>query len=123
MDQLKVSLECFSAISEAMRPGNTLGDLMNRYDKIVQSGGNGDYDVSHPMMHARGLGDEYPAQFGDIGLEKYRAIELVSGMVFVVKPRVRSKSTKRAAQIGDTVVVRPGGGERLGKRSLQLRVV
>ena len=30
---------------------------------------------------------------------------------------------KRAAQMGETFVVRPQGGERLGKRALTLRVV
>jgi hypothetical protein len=43
-------------------------------------------------------------------------------MAFVVKPRVTAP-TKLSAQIGETFVVRPGGGERLGKRALTLRVV
>ena len=78
---------------------------------------------SHPMMHARGLGDERPAQFGDVGMEEFRRIELQAGMTFVLKPRARATRGKRIAQIGDTVVVTKNGGQRLGTRTLELRVV
>ena len=78
---------------------------------------------SHPMMHARGLGDERPAQFGDVGLAEFRRIELQAGMTFVLKPRARATRGKRIAQIGDTVVVTKNGGQRLGTRTLELRVV
>ena len=40
-------------------------------------------------------------------------------MTFILKPRVRG-ADGHSAQIGDTVVVRPDGGERLGKRALTL---
>ena len=75
------------------------------------------------MMHARGLGDERPAQFGDVGLEQYRRIELKSGMVFVLKPRVRNLQARRTGQTGDTVAVTPKGGKRLGSRDMGLWIV
>lgn len=123
MDQFKVAVASLEGIRERMRAGATMGEVMDAYEQIVQREGRGRYQFSHPMMHARGLGDERPAQFGDIDLAAFRRIELVDGMVFVVKPRARSQEAKRAAQIGETVVVTPKGGERLGRRPLELRIV
>jgi Xaa-Pro dipeptidase len=122
MDQLKAAQESLMGISAAMEPGNTMGDLMDTYEKVIKGIGNPDYNVSHPMMHARGLGDEFPYQTEGVDIAKFREIPLVSGMVFVVKPRVRSRSSRQSAQIGETIVVRPGGGERLGRRALELRL-
>lgn len=123
IDKLKLAIDCMMAIADIMRPGKTMGDLMNAYERVVGGSGSPDYVFSHPMMHARGLGDEFPYQTADVDIAAFRAIELVEGMTFVVKPRVIASSTKRAAQMGETFVVRPQGGERLGKRPLTLRVV
>jgi Xaa-Pro aminopeptidase len=111
------------SIADAMRPGKTMGDLMDVYERVVTKADRAKYSFSHPMMHARGLGDEFPYQTRDVDIAAFRAIRLIEGMTFVVKPRVIASATKRSAQIGETFVVRPQGGERLGKRSLTLRVV
>jgi hypothetical protein len=44
-------------------------------------------------------------------------------MVFVLKPRVRDTGSSISAQVGDTVVVSPSGGRRLGRRPFGLSVV
>jgi Xaa-Pro dipeptidase len=123
VDLLKAATTCLLAIAESMRPGRTMGDLMDVYEKTLKGAGHPDFEFSHPMMHARGLGDEFPFQTKSVNIAKFRAIELASGMTFVVKPRVRSSRSKLAAQMGETIVVRPQGGQRLGKRPLELRVV
>jgi Xaa-Pro aminopeptidase len=123
MDQLKCATDCVYGIAEHMKTGNSMGDLMDAYERVVKGAGNPDFVFSHPMLHARGLGDEFPYQTEAVKVEDFRKIPLRTGMVFVVKPRVRSASTKRSAQMGETIVVRPNGGERLGKRKLELRVV
>jgi Xaa-Pro aminopeptidase len=122
VDLLKTATTCLLAIAENMRPGRTMGDLMDVYETTLKGAG-ADFEFSHPMMHARGLGDEFPYQTKGVNIDKFRAIELVSGMTFVVKPRVRSSRSKLAAQMGETIVVRPQGGQRLGKRPLELRIV
>lgn len=121
MDLMRVTIACFNAIAEKMRPGTPIGTLMDTYERTLLKEGKGRYGFSHPMMHARGLGDERPAQFGDVGLEEFRRIELKAGMTFVLKPRAARGA--RTAQIGDTVVVTRSGGKRLGTRPLELRVV
>lgn len=123
MALMNVAMACFEGLRERMQPGTTMGELMDAYERIIEREGKGKLEFSHPTMHARGLGDERPAQFGKQGLETFRQIPLEAGMTFVVKPRAISGRIGRTAQIGDTVVVAKGGGKRLGKRTLGLRVV
>ena len=123
MTALDIVGACFDAILGKMKPGNTLGDLMDTYEGVVARESRGKLEFLHPMMHARGLGDERPAQFGEVGLDEFRRIPLEAGMTFVLKPRVRDRRNNRTAQLGDTVVVTRAGGKRLGSRELALRVV
>ena len=118
-----LSAECFHAILGAMRPGATFGELFDVYTNTIERSGGGKYSWSHPMMHARGLGDDGPALLGDRDLERFRKIELQTGMVFILKPQVRAASGKGRASIGDTVVVSERGARRLGQRELKLLVV
>jgi len=118
---VELSAECFSAILHGMRPGATFGDLFDIYTKKIQQSGEGKYAWSHPMMHARGLGDDGPALLGDRDLERFRRIELKAGMVFILKPQARAG--KARVSIGDTVVVTESGARRLGRRKLKLIVI
>jgi Xaa-Pro aminopeptidase len=117
-----LSGDCFHAILAAMRPGTTFGALFDVYTHTTERAVGGKYSWSHPMMHARGLGDDGPALLGDRDLERFRKIELQAGMVFILKPQVRAASGKGRASIGDTVVVTEAGARRLGKRELKLLV-
>jgi len=121
LDMLKVARDAFETVREAMRPGEKIGAVMDAYVRVIESAGQGKYKWAHPMMHARGLGDESPALLDDDDLERFRGVELVANMTFIVKPRARGEHG--SAQIGDTVVVTPRGGERLGSRDLSLIVV
>ncbi len=118
-----LSANCFNAILEKMRPGVTFGTLFDTYRETVERLGKGDYLWNHPMMHARGLGDDGPALMGDEDVERFRKIELQSGMVFILKPQVRGARGKGRASIGDTVMVTENSARRLGKRELKLIVV
>ena len=115
--------ECFTAVADRMRPGTTLGELIDTYKATVKKTGKGRYRSAHPLMHARGLGDEVPVLLGDDDVERLSRIRLEAGMCFVLKPRVGLKNGGPTAQIGDTVVVTRKGGERLGTRPLGLRVI
>jgi Xaa-Pro aminopeptidase len=120
---VELSAACFDAILGAMRPGVTFGELFDVYTEAIQRRGGGKYSWSHPMMHARGLGDDGPALLGDRDLERFRKIELRTGMVFILKPQVRATEGKGRASIGDTVVVTEKAARRLGKRELKLLVI
>ncbi len=119
LDLLRVARDAFEAVREVMIPGTPLGKLMDVYTQTVETSGRGQYKWAHPMMHARGLGDESPALLGDDDLERFRRLELREGMSFILKPRARGAGGL-SAQIGDTVLVTPRGGERLGTREMSL---
>ena len=116
-----VSRGCFDAILAAMKPGVTFGTLFDIYTRTVE--GAGPYSWSHPMMHARGLGDDGPALMGDKDIERFARIELQAGMTFILKPQVRPTQGKGRASVGDTVTVTENGARRLGKRDMKLVVI
>jgi Xaa-Pro aminopeptidase len=118
----ELSRACFDAILGAMKPGVTFGTLFDLYRDTVEQKGNGKYLWSHPVMHARGLGDDGPALLGDKDLERFSKIELQTGMTFILKPQVRPVQGKGRASLGDTVTVTENGARRLGKRELKLIV-
>jgi Xaa-Pro aminopeptidase len=119
---IDISRACFDAILGAMKPGVTFGALFDVYKRTVEQQGKGKYLWNHPMMHARGLGDDGPALLGDEDLERFSKIELQTGMTFILKPQVRPVQGKGRASLGDTVTVTESGARRLGKRELQLIV-
>lgn len=117
----EVALACFKAVTAAMKPGARLGQLMDEYTSAVEHAGkSGQFTWAHPMMHARGMGDELPALLGAQDLKRFRDVMLQPGMTFVVKPRVANRRTGRSAAIGETVVVTKTGVRRLGRRRLGL---
>src|SRR2546428_14725 len=119
---IDISRACFDAILQAMKPGVSFGALFDVYTRTVEEQGKGRYLWNHPVMHARGLGDDGPALLGDKDLERFSKIELQTGMTFILKPQVRPKEGKGRASIGDTVTVTQNGARRLGKRELKLIV-
>ena len=119
---IDISRACFDAILGAMKPGVTFGALFDVYKRTVEEQGKGKYLWNHPMMHARGLGDDGPALLGDKDLERFSKIELQTGMTFILKPQVRPAEGKGRASLGDTVTVTERGARRLGKRELKLIV-
>jgi Xaa-Pro dipeptidase len=119
---IHISRACFDAILHNMKPGVTFGWLFDIYRDTIERQGQGQYLWSHPVMHARGLGDDGPALLGDKDLERFSKIELKTGMTFILKPQVRPKEGKGRGSIGDTVTVTETGARRLGKRELKLIV-
>jgi len=119
---IDISRACFDSILHNMKPGVTFGSLFDIYRDTVERHGKDKYLWNHPVMHARGLGDDGPALLGDKDLERFSKIELQAGMVFILKPQVRAAQGKGRASIGDTVVVTESGARRLGKRELKLIV-
>jgi len=121
-DRVKVACECFDAVTAKMRPGVTLGEVIETYRSTLAKVGKGRYKTAHPLMHARGLGDEVPVILGNDDAKRLSGIALEAGMCFIVKPQVVPDKGP-TAQIGDTVVVTRSGGQRLGERALSLRVI
>ena len=77
-----------------MKPGVTFGSLFDIYRERWSGRARENILWNHPMMHARGLGDDGPALLGDKDLERFSKIELKAGMTFILKPQVRPKEGK-----------------------------
>ncbi len=121
-EMIDLSRVCFDSVLHNMKPGVTFGWIFDIYRDTVERHGKGKYLWSHPMMHARGLGDDGPALLGDKDLERFSKIELQAGMTFILKPQVRAARGRGRGSIGDTIVVTETGARRLGKRELKLIV-
>lgn len=114
-----ITVAVFEDIRAAMKAGATLGSVLATYEAAVARHGGGACKTAYPLMHARGLGDEYPTVLSPDDIAKHGDFRLEAGMAFVLKPRVARKGVP-TAQIGDMVVVGASGGERLGKETLGL---
>ena len=114
-----ITAAVFNDILPAMKSGTTLGSVLESYEAAVARHGGGACKTAYPLMHARGLGDEYPTVLSPDDIAQHGDFKLEAGMAFVLKPRVAKKGVP-TAQIGDMVVVGESGGVRLGKEKLGL---
>jgi Xaa-Pro aminopeptidase len=117
---MAITVAVFNDALSAMKAGMTLGSLLAVYDAAVAKHGGGACKSAYPLMHARGLGDEYPTVLSPDDIAKHGDFKLEAGMAFVLKPRVAKKGVP-TAQIGDMVVVGESGGIRLGREVLGLK--
>jgi Xaa-Pro aminopeptidase len=109
------ALGAFGDVLATLKDGASLKGVVRDFTRSVARRGS---QPLFPLMHARGLGDEVPVVLSAEELESQDDVELKSGMAFVLKPRVgRDRLT---VQVGDMVVVEPGGGRRLGRAPLEL---
>jgi Xaa-Pro aminopeptidase len=114
-----ITVAVFNDILAAMKAGASLGSVLAVYEAAVARHGGVEAKTAYPLMHARGLGDEYPTVLSPDDITKHGDFKLEAGMAFVLKPRVAKKGVP-TAQIGDMIVVGETGGERLGKEKLGL---
>jgi Xaa-Pro aminopeptidase len=115
-----ITVAVFNDVLAAMKDGVTLGSVLGAYEAAVARHGSGACKIAYPLMHARGLGDEYPTVLSPDDIAKHGDFKLEAGMAFVLKPRVAKKGVP-TAQIGDMVVVGKSGGIRLGREALGLK--
>ncbi len=115
-----INVAVLNDVLTAMKAGVTLGSVLGAYEAAVARHGSGACKTAYPLMHARGLGDEYPTVLSPDDIAKHGDFKLEAGMAFVLKPRVAKKGVP-TAQIGDMVVVGENGGIRLGREALGLK--
>jgi Xaa-Pro aminopeptidase len=75
-------------------------------------------------MHGRGAGDDGPIITNHARDPEQLAVQLEENMVFIFKPSAETPdgTEKYICTWGDTIVVTPKGGRRLGKRPHDLAV-
>ncbi|HWE76294.1 MAG TPA: M24 family metallopeptidase [Stellaceae bacterium] len=119
---MAITVAVFNDVLPGMKAGATLGSVLAVYDAAVARHGGGVCKSAYPLMHARGLGDEYPTVLSPDDIARHGDFKLETGMAFVLKPRVAKKGVP-TAQIGDMVVVGESGGIRLGREALGLKEI
>lgn len=123
---IKVQREIFNRVLENLKPGVTVKELAELTIKTGASaapksgpaaGARGDLN-----MHGRGAGDDGPIITAHAKSPRQLAVTLQENMVFICKPSAVSADGESISTWGDTVVITPGGGRRLGKRPHDLAV-
>jgi hypothetical protein len=77
-------------------------------------------------MHGRGMGEDIPLVVGSAahveGTDNTLKVPLPGNSALIVKPSVRTADRRYSVTWGDTVVVTPAGGRRLGRRAQAVRI-
>jgi Xaa-Pro aminopeptidase len=119
-DLIKLQGEIWHEVFGMLRPGTTIGELSEAVVRINErqrpSAGPAAGAIARMTMHGRGQGDDGPIVTGSARAPYQLRRELRAGMVCIVKPEVRAADGTHPITWGDTVVVTPDGGRRLGTR-------
>jgi Xaa-Pro aminopeptidase len=126
LELIKVQREVFDRVRENLKPGVTVGQLA----ELTQKAGAEAAPKSGPAanakaeltMHGRGAGDDGPIITSHSRSPHHLGVTLRENMVFICKPAAITADGKSICTWGDTVVVTPNGGRRLGKRAHDLAV-
>jgi Xaa-Pro dipeptidase len=111
-DAMALAFDSFNRVVEAMKPGVTIGELME-IGRITGMGGRGQARLG---MHGRGTGDDGPLVIPNTHPDVLK-LELKENCVMCVKPSVFVDGRPDYGRWGECVAVRAGGGERLGSHS------
>jgi Xaa-Pro dipeptidase len=119
-EAMKHVWDVFDDVVAAMKPGVTMGELMDIADRKDLMGGRAWTGLG---LHGRGTGNDGPLLTRQKEPPEIRNIELVEGCCFNVKPSAAFEKASDYVRWGDTVVVTESGGRRLGTRPKELRVL
>jgi Xaa-Pro dipeptidase len=109
-----VSLECFNMVLEAMKPGVSWVELLQKYTKRVEKAG---FKPGFGLGHGMGLAEDGP--FVRTGIKTEDVV--LEGQCFILKPSVRTVDGKHSNRAGNTIVVEKNGARRLGKLEMKMR--
>ena len=119
LELIKVQREIFNELMEALKPGITVGELARLTQESAQraapAAGPAAGAQSKLTMHGRGAGDDGPIITGTARDPDQLKVALRENMVFICKPSAVTADGTSLSTWGDTVVVTPNGGRRLGK--------
>ena len=125
-DLIKIQRDVFNGIVEAMKPGVTVGELLDVAQEAVRTASPASGPLAgcgtSLMMHGRGQGDDRPLVTNPTASSRYLDLQMQEGNVVILKPRVRTADRKHGVNWGDTVAIGPNGAARLGKRPHDIRI-
>ena len=112
---MDMTIESFNQVKAAMKPGVTVGELIEA-GIVLGMNGRGEAGLT---MHGYGTGDEGPLVTGSRAPELL-ALEMKEGACMLIKPSCKVDGQPGFGNWGDTVVIRKDGAERLGTRPQEL---
>ena len=125
-DLITIQRDVFNGIVEAMKPGVTVGELLDVAQEAVRTASPASGPLAgcgtSLMMHGRGQGDDRPLVTNPTASSRYLDLQMQEGNVVILKPRVRTADRKHGVNWGDTVAIGPNGAARLGKRPHDIRI-
>jgi Xaa-Pro aminopeptidase len=123
---IKLQRDIFNTVFDRLRPGVTVGELAALTEstcaKLAPKSGPAAGATAGLNMHGRGAGDDGPLITPSQHRPEQLAAQLQENMVFIFKPYVESADEQSLCNWGDTIVITPSGGKRLGKRPHDLAV-
>lgn len=123
---IKLQRGIYDTLLERLRPGVTVGELAaltkTTCAKLAPKSGPAAKATAGLNMHGRGAGDDGPLITPSQHRPEQLAVALRENMVFIFKPYVITADESSECNWGDTIVITPSGGRRLGKRPHDLAV-
>ncbi len=117
---IKVQGEIYQRLLEILKPGITVGEIAERTKEFVAAAlpakGPAVGARGRLNMHGRGAGDDGPLITPSQTRPEQLAAELRENMAFIFKPGVISADDECECVWGDTIIITPQGGRRLGSR-------
>jgi Xaa-Pro aminopeptidase len=126
VELIKIQRDVFNQVLAATKPGSTLGQLSQIADGAVAAAMPRSGPVAGAKarltMHGKGAGDDGPIITSAARDPRHLTYELKENMTFTFKPSVSTADGSSICTWGDTVVVTPRGGRRLGTRPHDLAI-
>lgn len=122
---MKAAIGMFHVLVDGTKPGQTLGDLVGRWQLEFQK-----HDAEpdqRVLLHTCGLGNDFPRLMMGAVSEQEASVVIEPGFVFTLKPWLRYLSGRSVSGVltmfGDPVAVTEHGARRLGQRAMEPVVV
>lgn len=126
VELIKIQRDVFNRVLAETKPGSTLGQLSQIADNAVAAAvpkhGPAAGAKARLTMHGKGAGDDGPIITSAARDPRQLTYELKENMTFTFKPSVSTADGSSICTWGDTVVVTPRGGRRLGTRPHDLAI-
>ena len=123
---IKLQRDIYNMLLERLRPGITVGELaaltQEASARFTPRSGPAAGATTGLNMHGRGAGDDGPLITPSQHRPEQLAVALQENMVFIFKPYVIAADGISECNWGDTIVITPEGGRRLGKRPHDLAI-
>ena len=113
-EAMTAAIEVQLALVAWVKPGRTVGELLDEYTKLSGVAGG---DVGGVMLHTCGAGGDRP-RVGPPGANS-RDWVIEPGWTFTIKAGLRMRSSGVYAQVGEPLTVGETGARRLGHRELE----